>query len=160
MWLSLLPIFVYVPLKNRITVPRFGYVRFESERDARRKWVKSILILGLLALCVVSIGLFLLSGWPAPAGVAWIREHTMLFWGLSAAMLFALVGIFSGILRFGIYALLSLLLTAGASSLGLLEFVPVLMLGAVIVIVGVVLLVRFLRKYPLTPEAQVNNATL
>jgi hypothetical protein len=160
MWLSLLPMLVYVPLKNRITVPRFGYVRFDSEREARRKRFTSILISGLFALCVVGIGLVLFSGRPAPAGVSWIRENTMLFWGLSAAMLLVLVGLISRILRFAFYALMSLLLTAGASWFGLMEFAPILILGVVLVIVGAVLLVCFLRKYPLTPEAEVNNARL
>ena len=32
-----MPIIFYVPLKNRITVPRFGYVQFTSERVKRQR---------------------------------------------------------------------------------------------------------------------------
>ena len=47
--LAWMPIIFYVPLKNRITVPRFGYVQFSSERT---KKLRSLLVflVGLLAL--------------------------------------------------------------------------------------------------------------
>ena len=35
---------MYVFLKNRITVPRFGYVRFESEKNSFRKGVLSVVL--------------------------------------------------------------------------------------------------------------------
>ena len=59
--LSWMPIIFYVPLKNRITVPRFGYVRFDSDRSrsvrASMGILSGVLMLGLfIGIYVFTVG--------------------------------------------------------------------------------------------------------
>ena len=151
-FLGWMPIIFYVPIKNRITVPRLGYVKFDPNRGKPSKWTIGFLILGFLTLSALGIVLFLLSNRPPSPVIDWIREYPLLFYGLLGLIGFGLAGVISGIRRFFLYALLSLLLMGGGQLLGVEEYIPFFLLGGSILVVGAVLLARFLRSYPIAIE--------
>jgi len=151
-FLGWMPILFYVPLKNRITVPRLGYVKFDPNRGRPSKWTISFLIFGLLAIAVLGIVVFLLSNRPPSPVIAWVREYTLLFYGLVGVIGFGLAGLISGIRRLFLYALLSLLLMGGGQLMGVEEYIPFFLLGGSILVVGAVLLTRFIRRYPIAVE--------
>ena len=150
-----LPIVFYVPLKNRFTVPRLGYVKFKNDQN---KIATGVLVIVLLIISVLGIALFLFAD-SAPSSITlWIRDNSLLFYGLVGAFGFGLTGLGSGIRRILGYSLLSLLIMLGGHLLGVQEFLPFLLLGGVILVVGLFMLTRFLRKYPLSSEGEVINA--
>lgn len=151
-FLSWMPIIFYVPLKNRITVPRFGYVKFDSEHGSRGRKITGFLVLFFLVVFVLGIVVFLVSDPPAPPELLWIRENTMFFYGLVGVLGFGLAGLISGIRRLFVYALLSIFLMVTGQLLDFQEFVPFLLLGGTIFVTGLILLVRFMRKYPVAAE--------
>jgi len=151
-FLGWMPIIFYVPLKNRITVPRLGYVKFDPNRGRLSKWTISFLFLGFLMLSILGIVVILLSNWSPSQVVDWIREYPLLFYGLLGLFGFGLAGVISGIRRFFLYALLSLLLMGGGQLLGVDEYIPFFLFGGSILVVGAVLLARFLRSYPIAIE--------
>ena len=92
---------------------------------------------------------FLLS---AQSPVEWIREYTLLFYGLLGVIGFGLAWLISGIRRFLLYALLSLLIMGGGQLIGVVDYIPFFLLGGSIFAIGAVLLTRFIRRYPLAVE--------
>ncbi len=151
-FLGWMPILFYVPLKNRITVPRLGYVKFDLNRGGPGKKIITFLIFGFLVLSVLGIVVFLLSNRPPSPVIAWIREYTLLFYGLVGVIGFGLAGLISGIRRLFLYALLSLLFMGGGQLIGVEDYISFLLLGGSILVVGAVLLTRFIRRYPITVE--------
>lgn len=150
--LGWMPILFYVPLKNKITVPRLGYVKFDPNRGNPSKRTLSFLILGFLALSVLGIVVFLTSNQEPIPVIDWIREYTLLFYGLIGIVGFGLAGLISGIQRLYLYALLSLLFMGGGQLIGVEEYVSFFLLGISIFVVGAVLLTRFIRRHPVVIE--------
>ncbi len=149
---------MYVFLKNRITVPRFGYVRIDSEKKARmRSWLS--LGIGVLVLLLFFALGFVVNREPAsPEMEALIRRYhmvplsTMLF-GLPALV----AAFFLGLKRFYLYALLAIGLPLIGALLNIETYIPIVTTGVVIITFGVFLLVNFLRKYPLNAEGEDAN---
>ena len=149
---------MYVILKNRITVPRFGYVRIDSEKKARmRSWLS--LGIGVLVLLLFFALGFVVNREPAsPEMEALIRRYhmvplsTMLF-GLPALV----AAFFLGLKRFYLYALLAIGLPLIGALLKIETYIPIVTTGAVIITFGAFLLVNFLRKYPLNTEGEDAN---
>jgi hypothetical protein len=150
--LAWMPILFYVPLKNRITVPRLGYVKFDHSRGGTGRWIIAFLFFGFLMVAIFGMVVFLLSKGAPSTIVTWIREDTLLFYGLVGVIGFGVAGLISGIPRLYIYALLSLLFMGAGQLLGVAEYIPFLLLGASILAAAAVLLARFVRRYPLAIE--------
>jgi hypothetical protein len=148
-FMAWLPIIFYVPLKNRITVPRLGYVKFDASRGGLSKWSISVLIVGFLALMTMGLAVFLLGDW---SPIAWIRDNALLFYGLVGLVGFAIGGLISGIPRLYLYALLSLVLMSGGQLLGVEQYLPFLLLGGAILVTGALLMARFMRSFPVSSE--------
>jgi hypothetical protein len=86
--LAWMPIIFYVPLKNRITVPRFGYVQFSSDRTKHLRLL-GVLLLGLLAL-IFFAGLYIFDvsdNLPPAIKTAMGKDGMLLVGGLFAFML-------------------------------------------------------------------------
>ena len=151
-WLAMM---LYVLIKQRVTVPRFGFVRFESQKKTVQKAWLSVGIGVLVLLLFFGLGFFVNREPASPEMQALIRRYhmvplsTMLF-GLPALA----AAIFLGLKRFYLYALLA----AGLPLLGALAnietYIPIVTTGAVIIAFGAFLLVNFLRKYPLNAEGE------
>ena len=145
-----LPIIFYVPFKNRLTVPRIGYVKF----SASNKIVFGLVLGGLLVL-LLGVIVFVLSGRNAFSLdlQEWLRQYYMLLFGGVAALCFLGAGLLTGITRFYVYAFLFLLIFAVGSLFNLHPSWYVLFTGSLIEAVGLWMMVRFLRMYPL-PEQE------
>ena len=149
---------MYVFLKNRITVPRFGYVRIDSEKKAlMRSWI-SVGIGVLVLLLFFLLPIFLRRGPASPETEALIRRYHMV---PLSTMLFALpalgAAIFLGLKRFYLYALLAVGLPLLGAMLNVETYLPIVTTGAVILAFGAVLLTNFLKKYPLNVEGEDAN---
>jgi hypothetical protein len=150
---------MYYLLKKRITIPRFGYVRIDSQEKARvRAWAgvgAGVLFVLLFAI----LNIFVSRGAASSVGLlAWLRRYDMI---LLSAMLFGLpalaAAIFLGSKRFYFYAFLAAALPAGGVWLNLAAYVPILALGAIALAFGAVLLFNFLKRYPGDAEGEYAN---
>jgi hypothetical protein len=141
-----MPIIFYMPLKNRLTVPRIGYVKFTTSNT-------KIGIAAAIVLLVILLGIFIfLVAGPnniSPQLSAWLSQYYLLLLGGIAALCFAGAALLTRITRFYIYALLILLTFSAGTWLGIQPPIFVIATGALIEVVGVWLLVRFLRNYPI-----------
>lgn len=146
---------MYVFLKNRITVPRFGYVRIDSEKKALMKSWISVGIGVLVLLLFFLLPIFLRREPTSPEMDAWIRRYHMV---PLSTMLFGLpalgAAIFLGLKRFYLYALLAAGLPLLGAMLNIETYIPIVTTGAVIITYGAFLLANFLKKYPLNTEGE------
>ncbi|UCF40112.1 MAG: hypothetical protein JSW43_10260 [Gemmatimonadota bacterium] len=144
--------YLYIPMllmgpaiilaKRMITVPRMGQVKFGPARRAKLRNLRllAVLVFALtIALLIVTL-----------RGSAWVREyHVLLSFGLGAliALLFAAVAHWKDFPR--LY-LVGLIVGTAFTLTELLDSpLPMLVAGGAVLAVGLVILVSFLRKYPL-----------
>ena len=153
-WLAML---MYIPLKQRVTVPRFGYVRFVSEKKSRSQ---SLFLLGLGVLVVFAIfaGNIFLSNRPtSPEMQAWVQRYHMV---PLSGMLFGLptlvVAAFLGLKRFYLYAFLAVALPALGAWMNSETYIPIVAIGLVMLIIGLSLLSVFVKNHPSNGEAGSN----
>jgi hypothetical protein len=147
-----MPFLLYVPMKNQITAPRFGYVRFTGEQEERTRNTRMILI-GLLTFTMfLGLFVFMAYGRVAPEIREMIGENAMLLLGGLAALILVVAAAATGLKRFYLYAVLTLLFNIAGTFLPIHEGVTTVLLGLTILIFGIWLLVRFLRAYPLPDE--------
>jgi uncharacterized sodium:solute symporter family permease YidK len=144
----------YVLMKQHITIPRFGYVRFvPQEKTLMQLWF--LIGLGVLVLSVVLVLDILLSNRPnSPEMQTWIQQYHMV--PLSAVLfgLPALVAaVFLGLKRFYLYAVLTVGLSALGAWLNIETFIPILATGLVVLAFGIGLLSSFLKQHPVDDKA-------
>lgn len=150
-WMAMM---LYVLIKQRITIPRFGYVRFESEKKTFNKGLLSVGIGVLLLLFFVALKLFIDRQPASPVMEAWMQRYHMvplsgMLFGLPALV----AAIFLGLKRYYLYALLAVGLPALGAWINIQTYIPIVSTGLVILAFGVVLLITFLKRYPLNDEA-------
>ena len=154
-WLAMMS---YVLIKQRVTVPRFGFVRFESEKKTRHKSWVSVGIGVLVLLFFFLLPIYLRREPTSPEMEAWIRRYHMV---ALSTMLFGLpalaAAIFLGLIRFYLYALLAVGLPLIGAWLNIETYIPIVSTGTVILVFGTILIVGFLRKYPLDAEGKDGN---
>ena len=146
---------MYIFLKNRITVPRFGYVRIDSEKKALMKSWISVGIGVLVLLLFFLLPIFLRRNPTSPETEALLRRYHMV---PLSTMLFGLpalgAAIFLGLKRFYLYASLAIGLPLLGAVLNIETYIPIVTTGAVIIAFGAFLLINFLKKYPLNTEGE------
>jgi hypothetical protein len=153
-WLAML---LYVFLKQRITIPRFGYVRFESkEKSTKQLWL--LLGIGVLVLFAFLAGfIFQINAVKSPEMQSWLQQYHML---PLSALLFGLptlaVAVFLDLKRFYLYALLAVGLPALGAWLNIPTFAPIIATGIVILAFGFGYLTSFLKKYPALDKDNIN----
>lgn len=146
LFMSWLPIIIYVPFKNRVTVPRIGYVKFSTSNTKI-----GIAVAIFLLLILLSIFIFLIAG-PnriSPQLSAWLSDYYLLLFGSIAALCFAVVAWLTGITRLYVYALLIIFIFSAGTWLEVHPSVYVVSTGALIEGVGIYLLISFMRNYPI-----------
>lgn len=143
-WLS---VGFYKEWKNRLTIPRFGFVRFEKDRVQ--------IILGILAAFVITLlllgarFLILERSDPNQALAAFLRKNHPYIMSSIGAILMIAFGIWRGLNRFLAYGLIFLCILG---TFFLAEFpgqLALLVMGGSMLVVGLFLMARFIRNQPL-----------
>jgi hypothetical protein len=154
-WMAMM---LYFLVKQRITVPRFGYVRFESEEKNFTKGLASVGVGVLVLFLFFAFKLFVDRQPSSPEMDALVQRYHMV---PLSGMLFGLpalgAAIFLGLKRFYLYALLAAGLPALGAWMEIETYIPIVTTGLVMLVIGTVMLTNFLKKYPLNDEAG-NNA--
>lgn len=143
-------LYVFLPevLRRHFIYPRVGYVKVRKEKSKKWKLIISILLL-LIFIVILKINAY---NWILPFYLALVL----------GAMAFTIAYLYRTLVE---YVLASLILASGIVGLvvtiqgnepGLVSALQLWILGAVLVLVGTVRFVLFIRKYPATKE-QVNE---
>jgi hypothetical protein len=138
--------------KRFITVPRMGHVKFSRARKSRQTKVAVIYaisaVVGVIVFLMVMLGL---SSTP-PAWVQRLGVQGFLALGIGGWMLFIL-GLASYFMDFTRgYVIAALYAFAFSGTVLLHNPIMFLMAGTIAVLMGVVVLIRFLRKYPVAAQ--------
>ncbi len=144
---------IWLILKQRITEKRLGYVEFGEERKTREKrgWILLFLLgcvflmLGIMAYILVSTGR---GGTSLPGG------NGLLFLGVVFAVLISSIGIVLQLVRLHAYSVFVVFSVLLGHFLGWLPESAVILGGAVPTTSGFILLVTFLKKYPVVKSTE------
>jgi len=139
---------IWISIKKRITVPRIGYVKFKTGGANRM----TALFLGLM---VAGIGMFFIFGFSSTQSWALtLREiiisNSMPFIGIGGFIIASLFGYTIGLKRLYAYSLLTLALFTRVQFIAFPFEYILLTIGLTIIICGSILLMQFIRKYPIT----------
>ena len=131
-----LPLFLFMPLKRYFTLPRLGLVKFRTRRTPPM-WILAS-IGGLLLLAAVVSGIFLkdTQGIVGPIALAVL--------GIAFMMVLA-----TGFNRIAAYAILVPLFFVVGLGLRFLAPWMVIAVGVGVLLMGIWMLVSFLRRYPI-----------
>jgi hypothetical protein len=133
--------FIVLGLKRWLTYPRAGYIKIT---EARRQQIRMVILGAVLFL--LGMAVFLLFS--IDRRPEWFSEYFMLILGVMFALVIALLAGWWQVTRWFVYSGLILLVFASHqwldTELNLSFFIP----GTIIALYGVVLLYRFLRRYP------------
>jgi len=136
--------------KKFITAPRMGLVKFGPQRKAKLKKTRAVLFLSALLGMIMFV---LRAMW----NVEWAARIPIpaYVWAAQAVVVFGLGAYFLDVSRFYAYGILyamplpvGIVLLQNTGLPGLM-FLPFGVSGGIMVIIGVVLFIRFLREYPL-----------
>lgn len=134
---------------RRFIVPRIGHVQFR----ARRQLAKGRLTGVLTATAVMGLVTFMFMAWilkgDAPVWAQWIGDHFVIFIGLIWGGALAVTGWLVDFPRLYIYGGLmfgSLLITDSVKGYHL--GFSLALVGGLILLTGIALLIRFIRRYP------------
>ena len=146
-WMSVL---FYKPLKDRITVPRLGHVRFGKDRMKKQSQGMTAVSIGISLLLLAGSCLFFF----AKTLPVWIHENLVFMAGAVVSIVLFLNGILHGIRKLILYS-------AGTMALSvvyLLFPIPLswtfLLLGGLTAAYGLYQMIRFIMRTPLEPTAQ------
>ena len=130
-------------------------MKFSPTRVAKQKRSIGMLVVVLFLTALAGfVPLLAFSGveWFPPSAATWLRENTRLLFGFVLAVVIGSMALFFGVKRWYVYALLTLAAFLGVRWLNGPVFLSFLVPGGVTLLCGVVLLVRFLRRYPVPTE--------
>jgi hypothetical protein len=137
--------FMVLGLKRWLTYPRIGYTKIAEGRRQQMKMVILGVVLFLLGLSVFFI--FMVDRRPA-----WLSEYFMFIFGVMITVVIAALGYWWKVSRwylYGVMVLVSFCIHQWLDvSLNLAFIVP----GGIITLLGLGLLVSFLRRYPKARE--------
>ncbi|MFQ5436158.1 MAG: hypothetical protein ACE5FD_14900 [Anaerolineae bacterium] len=150
--LSWIPFMLYVPLKSRITISRIGYVKFDSARTTSNRLILTLLTgIGTLAM-FLGLFVFVRTGEMSRSMTELLGKYYMLLLGSFVAIAFVVGGALAGIKRFFAQAVLAMVVLMTGIELGIDPPVYVMVWGGLTFLIGAVLLVQFLRRYPVIHE--------
>jgi magnesium-transporting ATPase (P-type) len=156
-WLAaILPAVAYPIMqsaKKTITEPRIGALLKEPQQIAatRRSFMGFMvagvvaMILGFIMFAILSLDLL------SSSAQTLLLKNFPVALGVIAAFLFALTALLSGVGRFYLYGLLSLIFISGGALLNLPGPLYSASLGLLILLYGITLLARFVREHPRQP---------
>ena len=149
--------------KKFITTPRIGLVKFGPQRKARMKNVRAVLFVSVLLLVIVFVWGLGARGSGLPE---WIRgiPLPLFVWPVQTIVVFGLAAYFLDIPRFYAYGVLyglplplGVALAKNTDLTGLSSMATTFGVAVgIMVLIGVILLVRFLRQYPAPAEGELS----
>ena len=145
--LILIPINLYIPMKDKLVVPRMGYIRFESKQRVNRMLMVAMLA-GVCAL-VLFLLLYMLRPPFAADILGVMKDYTVPVFALALSGVLLAAGQILKNNRFFFYAIISLVLIVAAYFIGIRAWIPVMVVGLSMLSCGSFKLVRFLKEYPL-----------
>ena len=150
-WLS---VSFYKFLKNKLTIPRFGFVRFEEDH---KQLILSTIAAGIVLALLLAARFLIVEGrYPHSNLAVFLRKnHPYLMSGIGAVLLIAF-GLWRGLSRFMIYGLFFLGLLVGFFLVDIPGQVALFSAGGAIFVIGCYLLITFLLKHPLEEESGTN----
>jgi hypothetical protein len=148
--LTLTALAVFFVGKRFVTVPRMGLVEFGAERRAKKAKIAAVLSVTFLLGLVLYVVVTLSSG-----ALDWMRDQRVLFpvgVGVMMMSVFSMMGCW---MDFGRLYLIGLAFALAFTSMMLLHNPIVFFIaGAAVLVPGLFIFVRFLRRYPLPPEPE------
>jgi len=139
-------------VKKWITYPRTGYVKFRVTGRQRARTRFIILITAVLLLGVVMLLLMMMDVKPR-----WLSDYFPLLFNGILSVIVCFVAYWARVYRFYLYAILIFLAGVVHQWLGVEWEYGLIGAGAVIALIGLGLLISFLRKYPRTVEGVPNE---
>jgi hypothetical protein len=146
---------IMMSAKKSLTVPRMRHTDFRPAPNAQWK-VKLVIVTvaGVVAL-LFTLGLVVFTrNETIPALTAWIREYGLVVVGVLLAGLLSLIAWATGAKRVYAYAALAVIAFASGHWFNLEFPLYLTVLGTVILLSGMVVLVQFMRKYPILKDQQ------
>ena len=138
-FIALAPLLLYTPLKFKITLPRLGHAQFRTHRNLSM-WLAGI-VGGFFLLAAIIFGFFINS----PSG--FVGPIALAILGIAFTMVLV-----SGFNRILAYAILIPLYFIVGFGLRILAPVMIIATGVILMALGIWMLVKFLRKYPIQAE--------
>ncbi len=152
LFLTWMGFILYTPLKNRLTVPRLGYVRFDEERKTTMRLVLMVAV-GILVLAMfIGLYVFILSDSMPQTLSDWLRKYHMLVLGTFIAIPLIAAAFWMGVKRLIVYAGLTIVVILAGIQLEIPAPVYIIALGCTILLSGLWILFRFLRQYPIVSK--------
>jgi hypothetical protein len=146
---------IMMSAKKSLTVPRMRHTDFRPTPNAQWK-VKLVIVTvtGVVAL-LFTLGLVVFTrNETIPALTAWIREYGLVIVGVLLTGLLSLIAWATGAKRVYAYAALAVIAFASGHWFNLEFPLYLTVLGTVILLSGMVVLVQFMRKYPILKDRQ------
>lgn len=144
---------LYIPMKQQLTVPRFGFVRFESEKKSLTKaWI--LMGVGVLVLLIVFFARYFIGDTSSsPEMQAWTQQYHMVplagfLFGIPALAAF----LYFKLPRFLLYGVLTVVLPALGGWMNIETYIPILALGGLVLLISFIIMSRFRKKYPILNE--------
>lgn len=137
---------LYAAAKKAFTVPRIGFVKFAQHRVK----VMQTLAVGLLSLLSIlgAVTFMMVESGTTPSWLLFLIEYHMPVIGVSVAALFCAVGYTFRPKRMYAYALLTLVMFVAGYFVSYPLPYYVILLGALILLSGLIMLIRFIHRYP------------
>jgi len=146
---TLLP--VVFGAKKSFVLPRMGYVKFSPERQAREKEGHKKLSVLLTITALAGVFVF----WAFTGDADWqvaVRGLGLIPFGIVIAAVSIACGILFGLKRFTVYGVLIVVFFIAGHLANSDPPAYFILIGFIIFIVGLVMLIRFVRKYPKNKE--------
>lgn len=145
---------IMISAKKSITVPRMRYIDFTPKAQWKVKLVIVTVVLAVAVLFTLGLVVFTKNEALPSWLTAWLREYSRMVWPAALVGVGWLIALATGVKRLYAYAALAVIAFAGGYWFNLNFPLLFTVLGAVIVLSGIVVLVQFLRKYPIPKGKQ------
>ena len=146
----------YAAAKRVFTIPRIGFVKFAPHRV---KAMQIIAVTGFSLCALLGVVAFIqVEGGGTPIWLLFAIENYMLVIGVSVAASFCVVGYTFRIRRMYAYALLTLIMFVTGHFLYYPLHYYVILLGTLILLFGLALLIRFIRRYPPSTTGSIGDS--
>lgn len=142
---------VILGIKKSFTQPRMGFVKFSPERQARINKGRTRLQILMTITMLAGFGAFYAYTGDAPWQNA-VKSMRLLPIGIVLALISGACGILFGLKRFVVYAILTMVLFVAGHFANSDPPAYFILLGFIVFVVGTVMLIRFVRRYPKSKE--------